>query len=258
MNESFIRMDIECSPIKIGRGLKSLRNARNFSNLCYSGSDNIKNAVRSSIQKKMTLLPSNNNSEVFYDEDIFSVEYFSLELLHSNESLLQLVQQAIIAENEELHNEISQLSTAIESQSDMTMDYSSNSQDAKDNNSISPPSNVFQPKPSINKSNTSVSSSFVNTITIPLKGVSRKDKSKYISGNSPSIVVESGGYQSEKDLQLQYISTPSDRLSTLSLSQDLEDSPSIQSNNISSIPKSSKFRNRLNSARDDLHFFDEF
>lgn len=297
ISEQSYKRSIECSPAKSGRGLKSLRTARNFSSLYYDGSESIKEITREFIAKKFR---SNNNSAHICDRDVFCIEEFTLELLHSSDPLREVIVESIESESVILEQQIRKLNTAMESQTDTErLSIAVPSPSPSSVELIS--SNISMETPKIICEYCAAKGSAlvlrVKATKIDCGPLGGKGK-KLIDGSEAPLIKSTTGLSATaltkvhmkgvesicsvcciavKRLQqcADGTDTPYQRMegdhwvaiqSQRGTGSNLEDSPSSYSSfsgpTEASRPLSSrggsKFRTRLNIARDELHFFEDF
>ena len=265
----------QCSPSPRGRGLKSIRNAQNFSTIFYGNNETVVQAVRDIARKNSSSI-SNNDFEL--PSDLFSIEKFSLDILHTDDILRETLKIFLESENEHLESEIQRLNNEIVNQTDEANDGSCSSSSSID----------FSPKLQID----SIYSDEVAIPTICDSCLSTVFLSKSLNNSRLLSNVHTRAIPTKPKVKIVNNNEASSDLSFLKdsicslcnvkickINDNQEPSPSLRNNARNVIPvnnrnfsqeeeqvggrsitksKSSKFRSRLNSARDDHHFFEEF
>ena len=256
------------APSPRGRGLKSIRNARNFSSIYYNDNQYLKDAI---IKALLPAPHSNNDYEVSID--IFTVTEFSLDILHSNDHLRDMVRKFIETENNLLESEILKMNIEIENSADIDT-YNSSMQQSPRTPMAKNPTTIhtisLEDAPllcescSLNSKPVNNSKSLGPNKISSSKTIKEKAKTALVFGDSicsvckiTKVKLEANQKEtSSSPLRWEFKDTQKNRDS-----QCYEYSPSTQTEGeVPSVPSrgNSKFRNKLNTARDELHFFEEF
>lgn len=255
------------APSPKGRGLKSIRNARNFSSIYYNDNQYLKDDI---IKALLPAPQSNNDFEVSID--IFTVSEFSLDILHNNDHLRDMTRKFIETENSLLESDILKMNIEIENSADIDM-YNSSIQQSPRTPMVKTPTIIhtsLEDAPLMCESCSLISKPVNNT---KLSGTSKiasskttkeKAKTTLVFGDSVCSICKTTRIKLEANqketssspLRWEFKDTQKNHDSLY-----YEFSPSTQTEGeVSSLPSrgNSKFRNKLNTARDELHFFEEF
>ena len=228
--------------------------------------------MKEAIIKALSPAPhSNNDFEVSID--IFTISEFSLDILHNNDNLRDMIIKFIETENSLLESEIVKMNIEIQNAADMDM-HNTSIQQSPRTPLIKTPSIIntsLEEAPIICES-CSMNAKPVNNTKLlgqnkaaASKVIKDRVKTTSLYGDSVCSVCKTTKTKLEIH-EKEFSSSPlrCDLKNTQKNHGSLHDeySPSTQTEGgeVTPLPSrgNSKFRNKLNTARDELHFFEEF